>query len=66
MSIKYLNISEKDFSASKCIQKFLPLERALQLLDTKKLWFSNPAKWPDPVVSLTEFIGTLANFRGIM
>lgn len=48
MPIKYLNISEKDFSASKCIQKFLPLERALQLLDTKKLWFSNPAKWPDP------------------
>lgn len=48
MSVKYLNISEKDFRASKCVQKFLPLERALQLLDTKKLWFSNPAKWPDP------------------
>jgi len=48
MAVKYLNISENDFRAPKCVQKYLPLERALQLLETKKLWFSNPAKWPDP------------------
>ncbi len=48
MSVKYLNISESDFLANKIVHKFLPLERALQLLESKKLWFSNPAKWPDP------------------
>lgn len=48
MPVKYLNIKEADFLKSKRVQKFLPLERALQLLETKKLWFSNPAKWPDP------------------
>ena len=48
MPAKYLNIKETDFLKLKRVQKFLPLERALQLLETKKLWFSNPAKWPDP------------------
>lgn len=48
MAVKYLNINEADFLSGKCIQKFLSLERALQLLKNQKLWFSNPAKWPDP------------------
>ncbi len=48
MAVKYLNITEADFLRYKRIQKFLSLERALQLLENKKLWFSNPAKWPDP------------------
>jgi len=48
MAVKYLNITEAEFLASKRVQKFLSLERALQLLETKKMWFSNPAKWPDP------------------
>lgn len=33
---------------SKYIHKFLPLERALNLLNRKTLWFSNPEIWPDP------------------
>lgn len=48
MAVKYLNITEADFLSGKRIQKFLSLERALQLLENRKLWFSNPAKWPDP------------------
>lgn len=48
MAVQYLNITEADFLRNKRIQKFLSLERALQLLENKKLWFSNPAKWPDP------------------
>ena len=48
MAVKYLNITEADFLRGKRIQKFLSLERALQLLENRKLWFSNPAKWPDP------------------
>lgn len=48
MAVKFLNVTETDFLSSRCIQKFLSLERALQLLETHKLWFSNPAKWPDP------------------
>lgn len=48
MGVKYLNITEADFFSNKLVHKFLPLERALQLLESKKLWFSNPARWPDP------------------
>lgn len=49
MAAKYLNIdNDKYFKSFTRLQKFLPLERALQMLETKKLWFSNPAKWPDP------------------
>ena len=48
MAVKYLNISEAEFLASKSVHKFLSLERALQLLESKKLWFSNPVIWKDP------------------
>ena len=48
MSVIYLNITENEFKSTSSVQKFMPLERALQLLKTRKLWFSNPVIWPDP------------------
>jgi len=48
MAVKFLNITETEFLANTRVEKFLSLERALQLLESKKLWFSNPVTWKDP------------------
>ena len=48
MSVKFINIDKKEFLGHDFIFKYMPLERALQLLETKKLWFSNPSFWNDP------------------
>ena len=35
-------------TTGKVVNKFLPLERALNLLNSRKMWFANPREWTDP------------------
>lgn len=35
-------------NSGKVVNKYMPLERAFNLLNTHKLWFANPKEWPDP------------------
>ena len=35
-------------NSGKVVNKYMPLERALNLLNSRKLWFANPREWPDP------------------
>lgn len=44
----YILNRDEFLSKGKFINKFLPLERALSLLETKTIWFANPETWPDP------------------
>lgn len=44
----YILNREEFFSKGKLINKFMPLEKALSLLETKTIWFANPETWPDP------------------
>lgn len=44
----YILKREEFLSKGKLINKFMPLERALSLLETKAIWFANPETWPDP------------------
>ena len=46
--LRFVNIKEADFLASKLLYKHIPLENALRTLKSKSLWFSNPATWTDP------------------
>lgn len=41
-------LGDCDPKVIKSFHKYLSLERALQLLESKKMWFSNPLKWKDP------------------
>lgn len=44
----YILNREEFLSKGKLINKFMPLERALTLLETKTIWFACPETWPDP------------------
>lgn len=44
----YILNREEFLSKGKLINKFVPLERALSLLETKTIWFASPETWPDP------------------
>jgi len=48
MEIKFINITEEDFSSKKFLNKYMSLESALKTLNNKKLWFANPSIWKDP------------------
>lgn len=48
MAVTKVNIDDDDLKPTKSFHKYLSLERALQLLESKKMWFSNPSKWNDP------------------
>lgn len=48
-SVKSFVLQPNEFiTTGKVVNKFLPLERALNLLNSQKLWFANPREWPDP------------------
>lgn len=47
--VKSFILSEGEFTKGKqLIYKFMPLERALNLLNTQTIWFANPETWADP------------------
>ncbi|MCF2559935.1 hypothetical protein I6E23_08205 [Prevotella brevis] len=35
-------------NTGKVVNKFMPLERALNLMNSRKMWFANPREWTDP------------------
>lgn len=48
-SVKSFVLQPNEFlTTGKVVNKFMPLERALNLLNTWKLWFANPREWSDP------------------
>lgn len=48
-SVKSFVLQPNEFlTTGKVVNKFMPLERALNLLNTRKLWFANPREWSDP------------------
>lgn len=51
MEIKFINFPESDKLDIKYLCKYRPLEKALEELDGKKLWFANPETWIDPYES---------------
>lgn len=51
MDIKYYRLTPLDLTTPNYLNKFMPIERALELLDTGKLWFANPECWNDPFES---------------
>lgn len=49
MGVKSFILQDDEFvNSGKFVNKFMPLERALNLLNDKCLWFANPNEWPDP------------------
>lgn len=48
MSIEFINIKKSDFFKKKLIYRYMPLEFALDTINEKYLWMSNPVKWNDP------------------
>lgn len=49
--ITHYRLSTADLTTPNYLSKFMPIERALELLDTGKLWFANPECWNDPFES---------------
>lgn len=47
MSVSFINIDKERF-LSKSLCKYMPLERALDLLNNSQIWFANPTTWDDP------------------
>ena len=48
-NVKSFVIQPGEFlTTGKVVNKFLPLERALNLLNSRKMWFANPREWTDP------------------
>ncbi len=49
MSVKSFILSKDELVTSgKFVNKFMSLERALNLLNSQSIWFANPETWPDP------------------
>ena len=48
MPVKFFNMTRADFLAKRLLYKYMPLERALEMLTNRALWFSNPTIWKDP------------------
>ena len=48
MPITFINTTEDEFLRTKMLYRFFPLERALQCLEGRYLWFANPLEWHDP------------------
>ena len=48
MAVKFFNMTRTDFLSKKLLYKYMPLERALDLLKNQRLWFANPTIWKDP------------------
>ena len=48
MAVKFFNMTRADFLSKKLLYKYMPLERALDLLKNQRLWFANPTIWKDP------------------
>ena len=48
MGLKSFRLGEADLKSVKRLNKYMPLERALNLLNNKCIWFANPEEWIDP------------------
>lgn len=48
MHLKSFILDRQEFEKQKVVNKFMPLERALNLLNSKTFWFANPEEWNDP------------------
>lgn len=51
MDIKYINFTDNTKLDNKFLCKYRPLDRALEELEGRKLWFANPETWTDPYES---------------
>lgn len=48
-NVKSFILQPNEFiNSGKVVNKYMPFERALNLLNSQKLWFANPIEWPDP------------------
>ena len=48
MHLKSFILDRQEFEKKKVVNKFMLLERALNLLNSKTFWFANPEEWNDP------------------
>lgn len=48
MPVKFVNITRDEFLSKKLLYKYMPLERALDMLINHTIWFANPTIWKDP------------------
>ena len=48
MPAKFINLTREEFLSKKLLYKYMPLERAFEMLTNKTLWFANPTIWKDP------------------
>lgn len=48
MAVKFFNMTRAEFLSKKLLHKYMPLERALEMLSNQTLWFANPTIWKDP------------------
>lgn len=49
--MKFINITREEFLSSKLLYKYMSLEKTLNTLNDKYLWFANPTTWKDPFES---------------
>ena len=62
MSVEFINIDRETF-LSLTLYKYLTLERALEFLETSKIWFASPTTWEDPFEK--RFVETMYQTNGI-
>lgn len=48
MPVEFIRITRADFLSKNYLNKFMPLEYALESLQNKYLWLANPTRWEDP------------------
>lgn len=48
MPLKSFILDLQEFKEHQVVNKFMPLERALNLLNSGTFWFANPEEWNDP------------------
>lgn len=48
MSVKFINTTQNEFLKKKTLNKYMPLEFALEKIVENYIWFANPTKWVDP------------------
>lgn len=56
-------MTRADFLSKKLLYKYMPLERVLEMLTNKTIWFANPTIWKDPFEK--RFIENMYNIDGV-
>ena len=63
MAVKFFNMTRADFLSKKLLFRYMPLERVLEMLTNKTIWFANPTIWKDPFEK--RFIQNTYNIGGV-